>query len=205
MSQVANSRLSKQIAFINEVEKLKLVERQNFAINGARKENSAEHSWHVALMAVVLFEHSNDSSIDIFKTLKMLLIHDLVEIHAGDTWLYDEQGNRMKSEREKLAAIKLFGLLPREQEHEFLELWQEFESRETGEAIFASSIDSLQPLLNYLHTSVPYTDVERPIRSQVIEKKRHISLGSEVLWNLAVEVIDKSVDQGLFRASTDDV
>src|SRR5690606_28879866 len=153
-------RLKKQLEFIIEVDKLKQIYRQTLLMDGSRNENDAEHSWHLALMAMVLQEYSPKKDLDITKVLKMLLIHDLVEIYAGDTFCYDEKANLNKNQRELEAAERLFSILPPDQNQEFRDLWDEFEKRETPEALFAASLDRIQPLIcNYLtggHTWVKY-------------------------------------------------
>ena len=149
MSSIA---LKEQITFLREIEKLKAVYRANKTVDG-RFENSAEHSWHVALMALVLEEHAR-SSLDMLKVAKLLLIHDIVEIDAGDTWLYDENQD-LKLDAETKAANRLFSLLPEKQKEEYINLWGEFENRSTEEAKFASVIDGIQPLLNHLITGDP--------------------------------------------------
>jgi len=198
------ARLTQQMAFLAEVEKLKLVARQNLTLGDTRHENSAEHSWHVALMALVLGEHANDPVIDMLKVLKMLLIHDLVEIYAGDTALYDEAAGATQPARERACATKLFALLPHDQQTEFRALWDEFDARQTAAAQFAAAIDSLQPLANHLLTGVPTSDMEKPHESMVFDKKRHIAAGSTTLWACAVELIDQSVAAGLYEAETED-
>lgn len=143
-------RLQAQMKFLNELEKLKAVYRRNKVSDRSRCENSAEHSWHVAMMALVLAEHADTSELDLWRVVKMLLIHDVVEIYAGDTWAYDEGGATTQQQKESLAAETLFGLLPDDQAREFLSLRREFEERSTAEAAFAASIDAFQPLSNHL-------------------------------------------------------
>ena len=144
-------RLQRQIQFILEADKLKAVLRQTYVPGQDRRENSAEHSWQVALMACVLAEHSRQP-VDVGKVVRMLLVHDLIEIDAGDTYVYDVQANTDKHERELLAAERIFGLLPTDQEHELRSLWQEFEDRKTAEAKFARGLDRLMPMLHNYHT-----------------------------------------------------
>ncbi len=190
--------LAKSIAFINEVEKLKIIYRQNSVLDKSRNENSAEHSWHIALMAIVLSEFSNDKSLDIFKVVKMLLIHDIVEIDVGDTFLYDQNANRTKKKDELDAARRIFGMLSTQIGDELFELWLEFETRLTPEAKFAASLDSLQPLMNHLLTNnIKYKD-HKVHTNQVIEKKKHIADGSIILWEYASEVIIASEELGLY-------
>ena len=137
--------MNKQMQFIIEIDKVKSILRQNFLADGSRRENDSEHSWHLAMMVVILSEYFKGA--DMLKTVKMVLIHDLVEIYAGDTFAYDEQGYLDKDEREQAAADRLFALLPRDQASEYRDLWDEFERMDTGEAIFAAAVDRIQPLL----------------------------------------------------------
>lgn len=138
-------RLQQQMQFISEIDRLKSVIRQNYLADGSRRENDTEHSWHLAMMVVVLSEYFKDA--DVLKTLKMVLIHDLVEIYAGDTFAYDEQGYLDKEDREQKAAEKIFSMLPSDQSTDLKELWQEFEEMDTQEAIFAAALDRIQPLM----------------------------------------------------------
>ncbi|HEY0607027.1 MAG TPA: HD domain-containing protein [Herpetosiphonaceae bacterium] len=193
-------RLARQLAFINEVEKLKLVYRRNKTVDQARYENSAEHSWHIALMALILAEHADAPNIDLFRVLKMLLIHDLVEIYAGDTWLYDLQGTQIQAENETTAARRLFELLPQDQAAEFHQLWNEFVARETAEASFAAAIDGLQPLLNHLLSGTPDDQEDVPSRGDVLRRKQYIAASSSTLWDITQTVIEESTKRGLYRS-----
>lgn len=139
-------RLQQQMAFILEVDKLKKITRQTYLADGSRKEDDADHSWHLALMCALLFEHANET-IDVLKTIKMVLIHDIVEIDAGDTYAYDSAGNETKRQREEQAADRIFHLLPTDQAQELRSLWEEFEAAETPEAKFANTLDKVQPLM----------------------------------------------------------
>lgn len=192
--------LAKCAAFLNEIEKLKIVYRQNSVVDHSRRENTAEHSWHVALMAVVLAGHSNEKGLDLFKIVKMLLIHDIVEIDAGDTFLYDAAANASKADAEKGAARRIFGILPQPLGEEFSALWEEFESRNSPEAKFAAALDSLQPLMNHLNNkNLQYRD-HQVRTAQVLEKKKHIAEGSAGLWDYAQDVIKRSEALGLYFA-----
>jgi putative hydrolases of HD superfamily len=143
------SRLERQMRFIIEIDKLKSILRQNYLADASRREDDAQHSWYLAMLVMTLAEHFPDA--DTLKTMKMVLIHDLVEIDAGDTFLYDEAANRDKPEREQAAAIRIFGLLPPDQAAVFHALWREFEEKETAEALFAALVDRLAPItLNVL-------------------------------------------------------
>ncbi|MHB1484270.1 MAG: HD domain-containing protein [Saccharofermentanales bacterium] len=138
------ARLEKQMQFLLEIDKMKSVFRQNYLADGSRRENDSEHSWHLAMMVYVLAEHFD--GIDELKTIKMVLLHDIIEIYAGDTFAYDEEGYLDKDEREQKAAQKIFALLPSEQSVEFTDLWDEFERIDTDEAVCAAIVDRVQPL-----------------------------------------------------------
>ncbi|MCX9155249.1 HD domain-containing protein [Niveibacterium sp. 24ML] len=193
------SRITQQLDFLNEVEKLKLVFRRNRVVDRSRFENSAEHSWHIALMAIVLAEHADAGSLDVLRIVKMLLIHDLVEIDAGDTWAYDTQAQKKQPDNEESAAARLFGMLPAEQGAEFLDLWREFEARSTPEAAFAASIDALQPLTNHLISGEPEDPSLIPTKTAVLARKQHIAAASAALWAQAQSTIETSTEKGLYR------
>jgi putative hydrolase of HD superfamily len=143
-------RLERQIQFILEIDKLKEVFRRSYIVDCSRHENSAEHSWYLAVLAILLWEHAKNPSIDLLRILKMVVVHDIVEVDAGDTFIYDEDGASEKSARESAASERIFALLPADQEINVRALWEEFESGLTREAKFANAIDRLEPiLLNY--------------------------------------------------------
>jgi putative hydrolase of HD superfamily len=194
------SPLEQQLAFIKEIDRLKLVQRKSFVSGTRRLETSAEHSWHVAMMAWLLAEHAAPPGIDASRALRMLLIHDIVEIDAGDTLLYAEaEAHRAQRERELQAAERLFGLLPEAQGRELRALWDEFEARETPEAKFAAAIDRLQPLLlNYMSEGAAWRrhGVTAP---EVFEKNRHIAEGSPELWAAAERLINTCIERGYLR------
>ncbi len=188
-------RLEKQMEFIKEVDSLKNINRRSYVLDGSRNENDAEHSWHISLMAFLLSEHSNDPDIDIPKVIRMLLIHDIVEIDAGDTFAYDEEGNRTKVARERECANRIFNILPQDQAAELLSLWEEFEARATPEAKFAASLDRLQPML-LNHGTEGRTWKEHGVKaSQVRSRNGHIREGSDTIWTFASSIIDDSVDR----------
>jgi len=162
-------------------------------IDDRRQENDAEHSWHLALMAIFLSEHANQPDLDMLKVVKMVIIHDLVEIYAGDTFCYNYEAAKDKNERETAAAQKIFGLLPKDQRLEFRSLWDEFEEVQSAEARFAAALDRLQPLLLNFHTEGAAWKKHGVTRSQVIERNRHIAKGSAELWDYAKWLIDESV------------
>lgn len=160
-----------QMAFLAEIDKMKSVYRQTILIDKTRRETDAEHSWHLAMMAMVLFEHNPDPRVDLFRVIRMGLVHDLVEIYAGDTFAYDAEGNKTKAAREETAADRLFAMLPAEQGTEYRALWEEFDAEETPDARYAVAMDRLQPFLNnYMtqgHTWGPTHVTESKVRSRV--------------------------------------
>jgi putative hydrolase of HD superfamily len=188
-------RLQQQLEFIVEIDRLKTIVRQTLLIDRSRKENDAEHSWHLAMLALVLGEYAPPQT-DLLRVVKMLLVHDLVEIDAGDTFLYDEAGNASKAEREQKAAERIFHLLPADQASELKDLWQEFEARQTPSALFASALDRLQPLLHNYYTQGGTWQSHNIHRDQVLARKQLIAAGSPVLWDLAQTLIDESVRLG---------
>ena len=162
-------RLKKQMDFLLEVDKLKFINRQTYLSDGTRRENDAEHSWHLALMAVLLSEHA-DEEVDLLKVITMVLIHDLVEIDAGDTYAYDEAGKQTQRIREEKAADRIFAMLPKDQGEKFRALWEEFDAYETPEAKFAHVCDNVQPLM-LNHATGGKSWRERGIRRSQVEKR----------------------------------
>src|SRR5690606_35526239 len=176
--------LLSQVAFIKEIDKLKYIQRKTKLFNSDRPENDAEHSWHLAMMTIVLAEHS-DKPIDVLKVVKMVLIHDIVEIDAGDTFIYDSAKNHTNTAEELIAAKRIFGLLPAAQAEEFIAIWEEFEAGESEEAKFAKAMDRLEPLLqNTSSKGGTWTEFDVPYQ-KVYEKKKAIIEGSEVIWDYA--------------------
>jgi len=192
------SDLAKQIEFLLEIEKLKLVNRFNRVVGGARPENSAEHSWHLAVMALLFCQHPDHKHLDHLKILKMVLIHDIVEIDCGDAFLYDEKRRQENAMTEQQAATRIFGLLPNDEGSELRNLWQEFEDRKTPEALFAASLDALQPLMNYLVSCEANSNEAQLTKTKVLSKKAFIQSVSPTLWEIAVKFIDKSVEKGQY-------
>lgn len=194
-----NERLLKQIEFIVEIDKAKQIFRQNVVIGTTRNENDAEHSWHLAVMAILLSEHSVAEEIDIFKVIKMVLIHDLVEIYAGDTFCYDEKANEDKQQREELAAEKLFSILPSDQTKEMWDLWSEFEDKKTPEACFAACLDRLQPLiLNY--NTEGHTWKNPGVNStKVLKRNEPLKQNTPSLWEYVNEIIEDSIEKGYLK------
>jgi putative hydrolase of HD superfamily len=191
-------KLLKQISFIKEIDKLKYIQRKTKLFNSDRPENDAEHSWHLAMMTIVLAEHS-DKPIDVLKVLKMVLIHDIVEIDAGDTFIYDSTKNHTNTEEELIAARRIFGILPTEQAEEFIAIWKEFEESMTDEAKFAKSIDRFEPLLqNASNNGGTWAEFNVPYQ-KVYDKKKAIKNGSTSIWDYAENLINESVDRGILK------
>ena len=188
-------RLKKQLLFIQEIDKVKLILRQTVILDGSRRENDAEHSWHLATMALVFQEYATEP-IDLVRVLKMVLIHDLVEIDAGDTFVYDEVGAQDKEERERKAADRIFYLLPKDQAIEMDRLWTEFEERYTAESRFAAALDRFQPLMHNFLTEGRGWKKHGIRKAQVVNRNRHIAEGSPQIWEYAKSIIDESVEKG---------
>lgn len=190
------SRFQKQIEFIVEADKLKHTLRRTVLMDRSRRENSAEHSWHIALTVLVLSEYARDKNIDLFRVLKMLLVHDLVEIDAGDTYCYDDLGRENQADREKIAADRLFNMLPEDQAISLHALWDEFEARTTPESRFANALDRLQPFLhNYLTEGLTWQENE--VKSnQVVARMQPVEDGSPFLWKYVRALIDDAVEKG---------
>lgn len=202
-------RLKQQIEFLLEIDKMKNLYRQTYVIHDEnrgdsnavpqkRRENDAEHSFHLALFAMVLSEYSN-TPVDLFKVIKLVLVHDIVEIDAGDTYCYDKKGYESKTEREINAAERIFGLLPDDQQKEFRKLWDEFEECKTTESKFANALDRVQPvLLNNAKGGISWS--EHNIKhSQAIERNGRIENGSEELWKHIKSILDDCLDKGILK------
>ncbi len=188
-------RLKKQMDFLLEVDKLKFITRQTYLSDGKRKENDGEHSWHLALMAVLLSEYSNEK-VDLIKVITMVLIHDIVEIDAGDTYAYDAVGNQSKREREVKAADRIFNILPEDQAKKFRQLWEEFEAYETPEAKFAHVCDNVQPLmLNDATDGLAWREHDVK-KSQVLQRNSRTGEGSQVMMEYINKILDKNVESG---------
>lgn len=192
-------RLSRQLDFILQMDALKQVFRQTLLVGDRRPENDAEHSWHLALMALVLLEHAADD-VDVTRVMSMHLIHDLVEIHAGDTFAYDDAAHEDKEQREQEAADRIFALLPDDQGTEFRALWDEFEARQTPEARYAAALDRLQPLLLNYHTDGAAWQRHGVRHAQVVDRNQHIEEGAPALWEFARKLIDDARAEGKLNA-----
>lgn len=193
------SRIEKQFEFCREIDKEKFIGRQTYLTDRNSKENDAEHAWHMALMAVLLSEYSNEP-IDVLKTVTMLLLHDLVEIDAGDTYAYDEEAKKTQKQRELAAADRIFGLLPEDQQEKLRGLWEEFEAESTPEARFARTLDNIQPtMLNAATDGRSWA--ERGVRlSQILGRNQNTGRGSETLWKYSYEnFILPNVEKGRIK------
>ena len=198
-SGVDNERLNAQLRFLLEVDKLKRILRQNLLVDGSRRENSAEHSWHLALTARTFAEYAPEGT-DIDKVVEMLVLHDIVEIDAGDTFLFDQVNSQTQAERERAAADRIFPLLPEDQAEAARALWEEFEARVTPEARFARAVDRLSPILANWHNEGGTWVRFKITRAQVMEKVKLISEGSEALGAYATALIDDADRRGYFCA-----
>ena len=188
-------RLQKQMEFIVEVDKVKKIMRQTYLSDAIRKEDDAEHSWHLALMAVLLKEYSNEE-VDLTKVIPMVLIHDLVEIDAGDTYAYSGESAAVTEARERKAAERVFGILPEDQGKVFRDLWEEFEAYQTPEAKFAHVLDNCQPmLLNDASNGLSWTE-HQVRKSQIYKRNEHTAEGSRKIWNYMQSLIQKHIDLG---------
>ncbi len=195
---INSEKIKRQIEFIITIDEMKNVLRRNLVVDGSRRENDAEHSWHLAVMAMILEEYSADK-VDISKVLKIALVHDLVEVYAGDTFAYDVKGNEDKLDREIMAAEKLFGMLKDGQGDEIRALWDEFEAKETAESKYANAIDRLQPLiLNYLTNGHTWKlgDVHAP---QIYKRMDIIRTATPELWHIVEGIISTSIETGLLK------
>jgi putative hydrolase of HD superfamily len=192
------TRCEQQIEFLMEIDKLKSVERQTLLVDCSRRENSAEHSWHLALMAQVLAEHAAEP-VDVSHATQMALAHDLVEIDAGDTYVYDAVGNQDKAERELRAAVRIFSLLPTEQAAKLRALWDEFEAVATPESRFANALDRLQPLLNNWRSGGAGWRGRNIRRTQVLQRMEPVRLGLPALWPLVIRILDEAAAAGWLR------
>lgn len=192
------TNLAKQMAFIHEIDKLKYIQRKTRLFNSTRHENDAEHSWHLAMMAMVLAEHANEK-VEVMKVVKMLLIHDIVEIDSGDIFLYDTTANHDNTVEEQKAAARIFGLLPEQQAEEFISLWEEFEAGITPESKFAKSIDRLEPVLqNVSNEGGTWTEFDVKYDT-VLKKTCKMKDGSEVLWDHTQNLFEESISRGILK------
>ncbi|MCG9540843.1 MULTISPECIES: HD domain-containing protein [Vibrio harveyi group] len=193
-------RLEKQLALVIELDKLKSILRRTRVKSAeGRLENSGEHSWHVALMAILMEEHAN-APVDICRVMKMLLIHDVVEIDAGDTFVYDTAASQEQVEKEIRAAERLFGMLPTDQGQELLALWQEFEAAQSDDAKYAKALDRLIPMLLNYHNNGQSWKENSVTREQALTINKRIEFGSVTLWDKAKELIEEATEKGWLKS-----
>lgn len=188
-------RFMQQMQFFMELDKMKSIQRQTPLADGSRKENDAEHSFHLAIMAFLFSEYANEK-IDILRTIKMVLLHDIIEIDAGDTYAYDAKANESKKAREVKAADRIFGLLPEDQKAEYRALWEEFEEIKTSESKFANALDKVQPaLLNHASHGISWKE-HGVNKKQILDRNEKTPEGSKVLWDYIKQLIDENVKIG---------
>lgn len=190
-----SDRLKKDIEFIVELDKMKSILRQTSLIDKSRREDDAQHSWHISVMTMVLSEYANED-IDEYKVMKMLLIHDLVEIYAGDTFCYDVEGNKSKKNRELKAADKIYGMLDKDKSQELRSLWDEFEEMETKEALFAAAMDRLQPLFSNYYSDGGTWQKFNISREEVYQRIAPIEKASDQLWEFTTNMIEDAIKKG---------
>jgi putative hydrolase of HD superfamily len=191
-----SKRIKSQIEFILEVDKLKRILRRTTLLDRSRQENSAEHSWHIALIVLVLSEYAEADNLNLLQVIKLLLTHDLVEIDAGDTYCYDESGVQDQRERETRAADRIFKILPGDQAKSFRALWDEYEDRKTPESKFANALDRFQPLLHNYFTHGHAWRKHGIQKKQVLSRMQPVEEGSSFLWDYVTALIDDAVNKG---------
>jgi putative hydrolase of HD superfamily len=196
MNESPAARLARQIEFIAECDRLKEVFRQTLNTHSRRAENDAEHSWHLCLCVIVLAEHANVRGLDVLRVLKMVIVHDLVEIDAGDTFAYDVAAMANQHEREAVAAERIFGLLPEDQAREFRGLWDEFEAKLTPESKFATAVDRFQPMLLNCRSQGAAWNRHGVTHDRVVARNRHIADGCNELWRYAEQMLNEIVAAG---------
>ena len=190
-----DERIKKQMEFSLEIDKVKNIFRQTHLSGHGRRENDAEHSWHMAIMAYLLKEYANED-VDIAKVMLMCLIHDIVEIDAGDTYAYDEKGKENQAEREEKAAKRIFNMLPGDQAEKMIALWHEFDAQKTPEAKFARCMDNIQPMmLNDASNGLAWEENQVKI-SQILKRNERTAEGSKVLWDYMKHILQKNMDEG---------
>lgn len=197
------SRMERQLQFIMEADRMKSIYRRTLVADRSRRETDAEHSWHFALMAMLLAEYAGPR-VDINRVIRMALVHDLVEIYAGDTFAYDSEGKKSQHAREEQAADRLFALLPADQGQELRALWEEFDAMETPDARFAAAVDRIQPFLNNCLTE-GHTWKEGDVESSQVRERLAVTKdAAPALWPLVDSLIRNCVEKGYLRAGAED-
>ena len=191
-------RLARQVEFLVEADKLKSVSRRTPLVDGSRRENSAEHSWHLVLVVMVMREYGAEG-VDWMRVIEMVAVHDLVEIDAGDVSAYDEPAFAAKEVREKAAAARVFGLLPPDQQTRFRQLWDEFEAQATPEARFANAVDRLQPLIQNAHAGGGSWCGQALARAQILRRMAPIESSLPEVWPHVLDVVESFCAAGVLR------
>lgn len=192
-------RFKRQLDFLVEADKMKQVLRNTILMDSSRRENDAEHAWHMAVAAMLLQEYANEKSLDISKVIKMALLHDIVEIDAGDTYAYDEKGHLDKRERESRAAERIFGLLPDDQCREFRAIWEEFEEGESPEAAFTAALDTFMPILHNYRTKGAQWQKNNITSAMVLARNSRVAKGSSELWEYINGIVADAVEKGYLK------
>lgn len=193
------TRLQKQLAFLREIDQVKSVFRQTVLMDASRQENDAEHSWHMAVCAMLFREYLDMESVDLLKTLQMALLHDTIEIYAGDTYAYDLENQRTQEEREREAADKLFSILPDDQSGELRGFWDEFEAWETPEAKYAHLVDAFMPCFHNYCTQGRMWKKHQVTKQMVLKRNEHIRGCSAALWEFMIEMLNDAVEKGYLK------
>ena len=192
------SRFEQQMRFLVEIDQMKNVLRQTLLADGSRRESDAEHSWHLAMYAMLLSEYAPEP-VDISRVVRMVLVHDLIEIYAGDTFCYDKEGNRDKAAREAAAADRLYALLPADQAGEYRALWEEFDRMDTPDSRFAAALDRIQPIINNYLTKGHTWKLGHVTSAQVYERMAQVKSGLPEAWKVVEWIINTSIEKGFLQ------
>lgn len=192
------SRFEQQMRFLAEIDQMKNVMRQTLLADGSRRESDAEHSWHLAMYAMLLSEYAPEP-VDVSRVVRMVLVHDLIEIYAGDTFCYDAEGNKDKAAREKAAADKLYAMLPEEQAAEYRALWEEFDRMDTPDSRFAAALDRVQPIVNNYLTEGHTWKLGQVTSAQVYERMAPVKNGFPKAWEVVEWIIKNSMEKGFLK------
>lgn len=193
-----DNRLQQQLAFLVEIDRMKNVMRQTLLADSSRRESDAEHSFSLAMFAMLLAEHAEEE-IDVSRVIRMVLVHDLIEIYAGDTFCYDQKGNEDKEAREKEAADKLYAMLPEDQAAEYRALWEEFDRMDTPDSRYAAALDRIQPMLNNYLTNGHTWKLGNVTSEQVYKRMEPIRNGLSKAWPIVEWIINTSIEKGFLQ------
>lgn len=192
------SRFEQQMCFLVEIDQMKNVLRQTLLADGSRRESDAEHSWHLAMYAMLLSEYAPEP-VDVSRVVRMVLVHDLIEIYAGDTFCYDKEGNQDKAAREKAAADRLYALLPADQAAEYRALWEEFDRMDTPDSRFAAALDRIQPIINNYLTEGHTWKLGHVTSTQVYERMAPVKSGLPEAWKMVEWILHDSIEKGFLQ------